>query len=126
MATPTTTPAKIKYTYARGRRKNAVAAVRLYEGKGDSMINNKPFAQYFPAKIDQKTVLSPLTALEKQTVFYFTVKATGGGVTGQKEAVRHALSRALIKVDPSYRLGLKPLGFLKRDPRMVERKKTGF
>ncbi len=115
-----------KYTYAIGRRKTATATVRLFLGKGVSTVNNKPVNEMFPSKIDQRKIASPFKAIGKETDFYFTAVTNGGGTTGQSGAVRHALSRALAELNPDYRLALKPLGYLTRDPRMVERKKTGL
>lgn len=117
---------KLQYTYALGRRKTSTATVRLYEGKGITTINEKPLETVYPAKLDQQTIFSPLLALEKKDKFYFTAKTKGGGVKSQAEAIRHALSRALVKFDKEFRTTLKPLGYLTRDPRMVERKKTGL
>ena len=115
--------AKEQFT-ATGRRKTSVARVILRPGKGLFIINGKPIEKFFP---DQKlaVVRSPLetvSALGKYDVF---ANLTGGGVTGQAEALRHGISRALLKVDIEMRKSLKAAGFLTRDPRMVERKKYG-
>ncbi len=115
-----------KYTYAKGRRKNAIAMVRLFTGKGASLINNKPVAQVYPSRFDQRIINGPFITLESADKFYFTAKTTGGGIAGQKEAIRHALSRALVKFDETFRPALKAQGFMTRDPRMVERKHTGM
>jgi len=115
-----------KYFYAIGRRKNASATVRLFEGTGDNIVNGKPLKKFFPVVRNQKEVVMPLTVLEKNKSYYFTAKTKGGGVTGQVGAIILGLSRALVMDDESYRLTLKPHGFLRRDARMVERKHTGF
>ncbi|MFQ5492824.1 MAG: 30S ribosomal protein S9 [Candidatus Dojkabacteria bacterium] len=115
-----------KYAYAKGRRKNAVATIRLFSGKGQSSVNDKTFEERYPGKSDQKYILEPFAVLGKAGSFYFTAKTVGGGVRGQAGAIRHALSRALLLVDPTFRGELKKHGFLTRDPRMVERKKTGL
>ncbi len=116
--------ASIDQFTATGRRKTSVARVILRPGKGLFVINGLPLEKFFPfAKVP--TVKSPLelvSALNKYDVY---ANLTGGGVTGQAEALRHAISRALLKVDIEMRKPLKAAGFLTRDPRMVERKKYG-
>ena len=117
------TASKEQFT-ATGRRKTSVARVIRRPGKGLFVINGLPLEKFFPfAKVP--TVKSPLelvSALNKYDVY---ANLTGGGVTGQAEALRHAISRALLKVDIEMRKPLKAAGFLTRDPRMVERKKYG-
>lgn len=110
---------------ALGRRKAAVARVYLSEGKGNITINNKKLEEYFPLMQLQYIVKQPFLTLNK--LEDWDVKATidGGGISGQAEALRLGISRALLKIDPDYRASLKPLGFLTRDPRVVERKKPG-
>lgn len=116
---------KQKYYYALGRRKNAVATVRLYEGKGESTVNGKPLEKIYASKIDKSIINAPLRAIDKVGEFYFTVKAVGGGKMGQRGAIVHALARAIIEYDDSLKKALKVHGFLTRDSRMVERKHTG-
>jgi small subunit ribosomal protein S9 len=108
-----------------GRRKTAVARVYLSEGKGDITINNREFANYFPTNSLQYKVLQPLTLTDHITSFTIKAKVFGGGITGQAEAIRLAISRALVALDAENRGILKPEGLLTRDPRMVERKKFG-
>ena len=108
-----------------GRRKAAVARVYLNDGKGQIMINDREYKQYFPNEILQYVVLQPLNLLNVADKFDITVTLDGGGSKGQAEAVRLAISRALIKVDPEFKPKLKAEGFTTRDPREVERKKPG-
>ncbi len=110
---------------ATGRRKSSVARVYLTEGKGNFIINGKELADYFPIDILQYIVKQPLEELN--LVKKFDVKAIlrGGGFKGQAEALRLSISRALIKANEENRPVLKKLGFLTRDPRVVERKKYG-
>lgn len=108
-----------------GRRKTAVARVYVSEGKGAITINKKEFTQYFPTPTLQYKVQQPLALTDNAENFDIKVNVYGGGVTGQAEAIRLAISRALCEVDAENRLALKPEGLLTRDPRMVERKKFG-
>ena len=108
-----------------GRRKAAVARVYLSDGKGQITINDREYKQYFPNEILQYVVLQPLNLLNVADKFDITVTLDGGGSKGQAEAVRLAISRALIKVDPEFKPKLKAEGFTTRDPREVERKKPG-
>jgi small subunit ribosomal protein S9 len=115
-----------KYYYAKGRRKTSVAGVRIYEGKGAIMVNHKPIEEYFKWENDRREIMAPLKTLELTDKVYFTVRAAGGGVNGQKGATIHALARALVKMDEEFKSVLKKNGFLTRDDRMVERKHTGL
>lgn len=108
-----------------GRRKAAVARVYLSDGKGQITINDREYKQYFPNEILQYVVLQPLNLLNVADKFDITVTLDGGGFKGQAEAVRLAISRALIKIDPEFKPKLKAEGFTTRDPREVERKKPG-
>lgn len=116
-----------RYFEAVGRRKNAVARVRLHVTKTHSgvTINDKELTKYFPVEKYQRTVLAPFTTLSL-TDYEVTAKVLGGGVTGQAEAIRLGIARALVLMNPVWRTPLKVLGYLKRDPRMVERKKPGL
>ena len=117
-------PATKEQFAATGRRKTSVARVILRPGKGQFIVNGKPVEKFFP-EMKLAVVRSPLetvSALNKYDVF---ANLTGGGVTGQAEALRHGIARALLKVDAEMRKSLKVAGFLTRDPRMVERKKYG-
>ncbi len=108
-----------------GRRKKAVARVRLVPGKGDILINKREMDNYFSAETLKMTVQQPLV-LVKSTGFDVLVNVHGGGPTGQAGAIRHGISRALCKANPELRDELKKAGFLTRDPRMKERKKYGL
>ncbi len=115
------------YYYGTGRRKTAVARVRLYPGNGQIIINSKPVEEYFGARtLYQQMVASPLAITEQAGKFNVTVKVLGGGVTGQAGAVRHGIARALVEANPELRVPLKREGFLTRDARIVERKKAGL
>ena len=108
-----------------GRRKTAVARVYLSKGKGNITINKKDLNDYFTTGTLQYKVKQPLTLTENEGNFDVRVNVFGGGITGQAEAVRLAISRAMCEVDAENRGILKPEGLLTRDPRMVERKKFG-
>ena len=108
-----------------GRRKTAVARVYLSEGKGNITVNKKDLANYFPTATLQYKVNQPLVLTENDGNFDVSVNVFGGGITGQAEAIRLALSRAMCELDAENRQILKPEGLLTRDPRMVERKKFG-
>jgi small subunit ribosomal protein S9 len=108
-----------------GRRKTAVARVYVAKGKGSITVNKKDMAAYFPTATLQYKVNQPLVMTNNDGNFDITVNVFGGGITGQAEAIRLALSRAMCELDVENRLILKPEGLLTRDPRMVERKKFG-
>ncbi|MEB8328729.1 30S ribosomal protein S9 [Flavobacteriaceae bacterium KMM 6897] len=108
-----------------GRRKTAVARVYVSEGKGNITINKKDFNVYFPTATLQYKVNQPFALTGNDENYDVKVNVYGGGSTGQAEAIRLALSRALCEIDAEHRLVLKPEGLLTRDPRMVERKKFG-
>ena len=108
-----------------GRRKTAVARVRLAAGSGKIVINGRPFENYFPADGLRTTVLQPLVATESAAKYDVRISVEGGGPNGQAGAVRHGIARALLLVDAALRPTLKSAGFLTRDPRMRERKKYG-
>jgi len=108
-----------------GRRKTAVARVYLSKGKGNITVNKKDVATYFPTATLQYKVNQPLVMTGNEKSFDITVNVFGGGATGQAEAVRLALSRAMCELNEENRIILKPEGLLTRDPRMVERKKFG-
>ena len=108
-----------------GRRKKAVARVYLSDGKGKITVNNKDFKSYFTTATLQYKVNQPLALTDNEGNFDIKVNVFGGGVTGQAEAVRLALSRAMCELNEENRSVLKPEGLLTRDPRMVERKKFG-
>ena len=108
-----------------GRRTTAVARVYLSDGNGDITINNKDLSVYFPTATLQYKVKQPFSLTESLDTYDVKVNVYGGGITGQAEAIRLALSRAMCEIDAENRSILKPEGLLTRDPRMVERKKFG-
>ena len=112
--------------YGTGRRKEAVARVRLVPGTGKWTINGRTLEEYFPAKLLQREVNSPIVLLKLEGKFDAIVLVDGGGTTGQAGAIRHGIARALIAAEPELRGALKKAGFLTRDPRMKERKKYGL
>ena len=111
---------------ALGRRKLAVARVRLVPGTGAWTINGRDLEDYFPNKLHQQDILSPLALLEREGQFDIKANISGGGPTGQSGAMRLAIARALNLYNPSDRAALKKAGFLTRDARAVERKKAGL
>ena len=112
--------------YGTGRRKNAVARVRLVPGTGKVTINGRDGEEYFGREALFNYAMTPFKVTD--TAGHFDVKARidGGGVSGQAGALRHGISRALLEMDPEFRPALKAAGFLTRDPRMKERKKYGL
>ncbi|MGB5273737.1 MAG: 30S ribosomal protein S9 [Flavobacteriaceae bacterium] len=108
-----------------GRRKTAVARVYLSTGKGKITINQRDISDYFPTATLQYKVRQPFALTDNVDNFDVKVNVYGGGITGQAEAIRLGLSRALCTIDEENRTALKPEGLLTRDPRMVERKKFG-
>tara|TARA_B100001121_G_C18585362_1_gene571808 strand:- start:462 stop:848 length:387 start_codon:yes stop_codon:yes gene_type:complete len=108
-----------------GRRKKSVARLFLDKGKAQININSKSYKEYFPTAATQFKLLQPLNLTNNTDQFNININVNGGGVSGQVEAIRLALSRALCIVDEEYRKKLKPEGLLTRDPRNVERKKYG-
>jgi small subunit ribosomal protein S9 len=117
---------EIRYYEGVGRRKRAVARVRLYPGDGQIVINDKGLKEYFGRLQDWDSVVSPLELTNNEGRFNMSVVVKGGGVTGQAEAVRHGTARALLQADPALRAALRRAGFLTRDPREKERKKPGL
>lgn len=111
--------------YGTGRRKISVARVFLTPGKGEIVINGKPFRDYLCRKTLATIVLQPLVAVENEKSYNISINVNGGGLTGQAGAIRLGISRALLEVNIDYRSILKALGFLTRDARKVERKKPG-
>ena len=108
-----------------GRRKTSVARLYMQPGNGAITINKKPLETYFPTEILQTIVKQPLTMVEEAGNYDLKVNVDGGGFKGQAEAIRLAVSRALVSINEEHRPPLKKEGFLTRDPRMVERKKYG-
>jgi small subunit ribosomal protein S9 len=116
---------KIQY-YGTGRRKKSVARVRLVPGEGKIVINDRGLDDYFGLETLKTIVKQPLVLTDTAAKFDVLCKVAGGGLTGQAGAIRHGISRALLKADEEFRLTLKKAGFLTRDPRMKERKKYGL
>lgn len=108
-----------------GRRKAAVARVIVKEGNGTIVINKRPLEVYFPSSILQYIVKQPLNTLEAAEKYDIKVNLDGGGYKGQAEALRLAIARALVKINPEDKSALRAEGFMTRDPRSVERKKPG-
>ncbi|NQZ45705.1 MAG: 30S ribosomal protein S9 [Flavobacteriaceae bacterium] len=108
-----------------GRRKTAVARVYVTEGKGNITVNKRKLEEYFTTATLQYKVKQPFTLTETDGTYDVNINVYGGGITGQAEAVRLALSRAMCEINEENRTVLKPEGLLTRDPRMVERKKFG-
>jgi small subunit ribosomal protein S9 len=110
-----------------GRRKTAVARARLMPGEGEIVVNGRSLGEHFGAAIDETDVRMPFRVTGTEGRFNTMIKVEGGGVTGQAGAIRHAIARALLELDPeAHRLPLRQGGFLTRDPRMKERKKYGL
>ncbi len=116
---------KVHQYSATGRRKTSTARVRLVNGVGKVVVNDRPYDQYFPLETLRKVVEQPFEVTGTQQRFDVLAICDGGGLTGQAGALRHGIARALLLVDPSYRAALKAAGYLTRDPRMKERKKPG-
>lgn len=114
-----TSSEKTKYFYGTGRRKTSVARVRIYQGDGKSTINGKE------SQLSDK-ILSPLKLVGKLQSHFVSIMVDGGGTTGQSEAIRHGIARALVAMNEEYRPTLKKAGYLTRDSREVERKKPGL
>ena len=108
-----------------GRRKTAIARAYLSSGRGEIKVNNRDFKEYFPSEVLQIIVKQPLITTEQNDNFNINVNVFGGGLSGQAEAIRLSIARALVELDPESRPALKAEGFLTRDSRMVERKKYG-
>src|SRR6188474_1959724 len=109
-----------------GRRKTAVARVRLLSGEGEIVINGRSLVEHFGAAVDEADVRLPFRVTGTEGRFNAMIKVEGGGVTGQAGAIRHGIARALLDLDENNRLPLRQAGFLTRDPRMKERKKYGL
>ncbi len=108
-----------------GRRKDAVARVYLRNGSGKVTVNDKDFEQYFPMKEHRDNIILPFKATDTIGKYDVFANTSGGGVSGQSDSIRLAISRALENINGEFRSALKAEGLLKRDPRMVERKKYG-
>jgi len=121
------TPAKGQFYYGVGRRKTSVARVRLYPGTGTITVNGKPAPEYFGGRtLHQQTLLEPMRLTGMNERFDVVATVVGGGVSGQAGAVRHGISRALLRFDAELRPALKGAKLLTRDARIKERKKVGL
>jgi small subunit ribosomal protein S9 len=119
-------PATQTYNSGTGRRKTAVARVRLLPGEGEMVINGRTFVEHFGAAIDEAEVRMPFRVTNTEGKFNAMIKVEGGGVNGQAGAVRQGIARALLEIDEGHRIVLRQAGYLTRDPRMKERKKYGL
>ena len=118
--------AKVEQIHAVGRRKSSTARVYMQAGKGQIIINGRELSQYFGRKTAQMVVRQPLELTESVEKFDIKVTVAGGGITGQSGAIRHGITRALMKHDEALRPALRQAGFVTRDARQVERKKVGL
>mgnify|MGYP000330100182 FL=1 len=114
------------YVYGTGRRKTAVARVRLLPGDGSVVVNGKPAAEYFGGSASDGAILLPFRVTETEGRYSASVLVAGGGVSGQVGAIRHGIARALVSAHPDARTALREAGLLTRDPRAKERKKYGL
>jgi small subunit ribosomal protein S9 len=114
-----------EYWWGTGRRKTSTARVRIRPGTGDFQINDRDLEDYFPREVHQRSAAKPLHTTESKGQYDVYVNVNGGGLTGQADAVKLGLARALLKADSSFEDTLKEQNLLTRDPRMVERKKFG-
>lgn len=112
-------------TNSSGRRKAAVARVYLKEGKGQITVNKKSIDQYFPLEWHRNSIVAPLTITENVQNYDIMVNVNGGGISGQAEAIRLGISKALVEINAEYKSALRQAGFMTRDSRVVERKKPG-
>lgn len=113
------------YIYAHGRRKEAVSRVRLFTGRGETIVNDKPISEYFPSAVFKSLYTKPFNLTKTEDKYYATIKVEGSGKKGQLDAVIHGLANTLIKAKAEFRPILKKAGLLTRDPRVKERRKYG-
>ena len=116
----------VRYYESVGRRKRAVARVRLYPGDGQFVINDKQIKEYFGRTQDWQEASSPLRLSKNEDRFNVSVLVKGGGITGQAQAIRHGVARALLRYEPDLKTLMRRAGYLTRDPREKERKKPGL
>lgn len=120
-------PKPHRYIEGIGRRKTAIARVRIFtQGEKGILVNEKPYQNYFPTLELQQVVLAALQKMKAADKFRISAKIKGGGIHAQAEALRHGISRTLVKFNPDFRKRLRKVGYLTRDPRMRERKKFGL
>jgi small subunit ribosomal protein S9 len=117
---------ELSYYGATGKRKCAIAQVRLSPGNGAIIINGKPYEELFPRILYRNTIEQPFLVTETKGRFNAQIKVTGGGLSGQADAIRHGISRALVEVNEEFKPNLRKAGLLTRDPRIKERKKYGL
>jgi len=117
---------KQDYVQRTGRRKTAVAQVRLFPGDGAIIVNGAPYEQVFPRLVHREAILKPFVITETMGKYSVTVKVNGGGISGQATAISHGLSRALVETEESLKPALRQNGLLTRDSRAKERKKVGL
>ena len=120
------TTKKVEKIWATGRRKKAIARARISEGKGEIVINKKPLNEYFKSELLQNEVKTALTLVEAADKYDIAITVDGGGLTGQAGACLHAIARALVLSNETFKASIKSAGLLTRDPRMKERKKYGL
>ena len=118
--------AKVEKIWATGRRKKAIARARICAGKGNIMVNKEPLADYFKSELLQNEVKTALTLVEVADKYDVEITVTGCGLSGQAGACRHAIARALVLSNETFKKKIKEAGLLTRDPRMKERKKYGL
>ena len=118
--------AKVEKIWATGRRKKAIARARICAGKGNILVNKEPLADYFKSELLQNEVKTALTLVEVADKYDVEITVTGGGLSGQAGACRHAIARALVLSNETFKKTIKEAGLLTRDPRMKERKKYGL
>ena len=118
--------AKVEKIWATGRRKKAIARARICAGKGNIVVNKQPLADYFKSELLQNEVKTALNLVEVADKYDIAITVDGGGLTGQAGACRHAIARALVLSNETFKASIKSAGLLTRDPRMKERKKYGL
>ncbi len=118
--------AKVEKIWATGRRKKAIARVRICAGKGNIVVNKQPLAEYFKSELLQNEVKTALTLVEATDKYDVEITVIGGGLSGQAGACRHGIARALVLSNETFKKTIKSAGLLTRDPRMKERKKYGL
>ena len=118
--------AKVEKIWATGRRKKAIARARICAGKGSIVVNKQPLADYFKSELLQNEVKTALTLVEAADKYDIEITVDGGGLSGQAGACRHAIARALVLSNETFKKEIKSNGLLSRDPRMKERKKYGL
>ena len=114
------------YDRGTGKRKCAIAQVKLFSGKGEIMVNGKPYQDFFPRLQHRRNIEQPFKATDTIGKFHVEIKVIGGGVTGQSEAIRHGIARALVATNEQFKPLLRQEGLLTRDARIKERKKYGL